>query len=66
MRAVLAGILVITFTASWAASAARADSLPECKRELDARGLTWKRATRPGIADAVELTYKTTAGHLGQ
>ena len=49
MRAVLAGILVVAAT-----SAAHAER--DCKRELDARGLAWKRATRPGIADAVELT----------
>ncbi|MFN0251468.1 MAG: extensin family protein [Kofleriaceae bacterium] len=35
---------------------AHADPLGECTRELDARGVSWKKASRPGIAKAVEIT----------
>lgn len=33
-----------------------ADPLGECTAELDARGVAWKKAARPGIAKAVEIT----------
>ena len=35
---------------------AHADPLGDCTAELDARGVAWKKASRPGIAHAVELT----------
>ena len=35
---------------------AQADPLGECTAELDARGVAWTRASRPGIASAVHLT----------
>ena len=50
MRAAIAFLLVVS------AGSARADELPDCKRELDSRGVTWKRASRSGIANAVEVT----------
>ena len=37
-------------------STAAADPLGECTAELDARHLAWKKAARPGIAHAVEVT----------
>lgn len=48
MKAILALALLST--------TAYADSLGECKAELDARGVAWKMAARPGIANAVEIT----------
>lgn len=49
MRAALvATLLALTGSAA-------ADSLPDCKRELDSRGISWKKASRPGIANAVEI-----------
>lgn len=40
-----------------AATAAAAHAEPaSCHAELDARGVAYKRASRPGIADAVEIT----------
>jgi hypothetical protein len=48
MRAVIAASLLLATPAS-------ADGLPDCKGELDARGVSWKRASRPGIATAVEI-----------
>lgn len=50
MRTVAAALLVLL-----GAGAARADSLGDCYAELDARGVAYKRAKRPGIAHAVEL-----------
>lgn len=39
------------------ATAATAHAEPaSCRAELDARGVAYKRASRPGIADAVEIT----------
>ncbi|MGE0397528.1 MAG: extensin family protein [Kofleriaceae bacterium] len=35
---------------------AHADPLGDCNAELDARGVSWKKASRPGIAKAVEIT----------
>jgi len=34
---------------------AAADALGECTAELDARGVQWAKASRPGIAHAVEI-----------
>jgi hypothetical protein len=48
MRALLAlGLLATT---------AHADPLGECTAELDARNVSWKKASRPGIAKPVEIT----------
>ena len=47
--------IAVLFALVAASSAARAEGLPDCRRELDARGVTWKRASRPGIANAVEI-----------
>lgn len=48
MRAILALALLST--------TAHADPMGECTAELDARGVQWKKASRPGIAKAVEIT----------
>ncbi len=48
MRALLALALVST--------TAYADPLGECTAELDARGVQWKKTSRPGIAKPVEIT----------
>lgn len=37
-------------------STAAADPLGECVAELDARHVAWKKAARPGVAHAVEVT----------
>ena len=50
MRVALVASLVAVATGS-----AAADSLPDCKGELDSRGVSWKRASKPGIANAVEI-----------
>jgi hypothetical protein len=39
-----------------AAAPAHADPLGECTAELDARHVTWKKASRPGIVRGVEIT----------
>lgn len=39
-----------------AASPATADELGTCTEELDARGVAWTKASRPGIRDGVEIT----------
>lgn len=48
MRVLLALALLTTV--------AHADPLGVCTSELDARGVSWKKAARPGIAKAVEIT----------
>ncbi|MDX2088942.1 MAG: extensin family protein [Kofleriaceae bacterium] len=40
----------------FAASTAHADPGTACHAELDARGVAYKKATRPGIHDGVEIT----------
>jgi hypothetical protein len=49
MRIVLPLVLALAATA-------HADPLGECTAELDARGVPWKPASRPGITHPVELT----------
>jgi hypothetical protein len=51
MRFAIAAALLVAAT-----TAARADSPGECLAELDARGVAYKRAKRPGIALGVEIT----------
>lgn len=46
----LATLLLLAFTAP-----ASADAFGECTAELDARGVTWTKASKPGIAHAVEI-----------
>jgi hypothetical protein len=53
MRALL--FLVPTLTAA-IAYAEPSDAREKCTDELDARGIAWKRTSRPGIKDAVEIT----------
>jgi hypothetical protein len=48
MRLALVALLCMTTSAS-------ADPLGECTAELDARGVSWAKASRPGIAHAVEI-----------
>ncbi|CAN5727559.1 hypothetical protein BH11MYX3_BH11MYX3_45030 [soil metagenome] len=38
------------------ATVAHADPMGECTAQLDARGVSWKKASRPGIAHPVEIT----------
>lgn len=47
----LAALALVTCVAS-----AHADPLGDCTSALDARGVAWKPAARPGIAHAVEIT----------
>ncbi len=48
MRSALFALACMTTVAS-------ADPLGECTAELDARGISWSKASRPGIAHAVEI-----------
>lgn len=47
----LAGVLLLACV-----GAAHADPLGECTAELDARGIAWAKASRPGIAHPVQIT----------
>lgn len=49
MRTLLVAMLLVGGTA-------HADPMGECTKELDARGVAWKPAARPGIKLAVEVT----------
>lgn len=53
MRAVAAAATILV---SSGLVTAHADPLGKCTAELDARGVDYKRAKRPGIANAVEIT----------
>ncbi|MGE0871645.1 MAG: extensin family protein [Kofleriaceae bacterium] len=55
MRLAALGLAATVAIAS-AETTARADSLRPCTAELDARQVSWRRASRPGIANAVEIT----------
>lgn len=46
-----AALLLVLATAT-----AHADSAAECRAELDARGIAYKKASRPGIQNGVEIT----------
>ena len=37
-------------------TSAHADPMGECTAQLDARGIAWRKASRPGIAHPVEIT----------
>jgi hypothetical protein len=63
MRFALAAVLGLAATAP-----ARADSAPpmgDCYAELDARGITYQRTKRPGIALAVEVTSMPGGVQIG-
>ncbi len=49
-RVSLSALLLLAVTAP-----ASADAFGECTAELDARGVTWAKASKPGIAHAVEI-----------
>ncbi|MGN6111005.1 MAG: extensin family protein [Kofleriaceae bacterium] len=48
--------LAIALAGAIAPAVARADDKRACTEELSARGVSWKRASRPGISNAVEIT----------
>lgn len=56
--------LVIVSCLLAATSLAHADPLRECTAELDARHVAWKHASRPGIANGVELIGTIGGIHL--
>lgn len=49
-------LVALALVSASSSSAAYADPLGECTAELDARGVAWKKASRSGIAKAVEIT----------
>ncbi len=51
MRVLVLGILVATASTA----AANTADHEACRAELDARNVAWKKASRPGIANAVEI-----------
>jgi hypothetical protein len=48
-------LLALASHLSLTVATAAADPLGECTAELDARGVTWTKASRPGIAHGVEI-----------
>lgn len=52
----VAPFLLASLASLGSLAAAHADPLGECTAELEAHGVTWKKASRPGIAHPVEVT----------
>lgn len=62
MRGLMFGMLGVVLGS---AAPAVADSKQACRDELDARGVAWKKASRSGIANAVEITGSLGGVTLG-